>query len=134
MTYDNNSNSNHNDINNQRYEKRSEQHDRNRIIHITAILGGNYRKVQDHLNKDLYIEYDVKCTITTDKCYHEWIVWRRYSEFKKLHRFVCDDMKAVKTISFPKPYNFSNHHFNDDFIKKRLKDLMIYWNHLIAKI
>ena len=90
--------------NNDSYEKHDHmRHHRDRI-HITAVLGGNFRKVQDHLNKDLYVEYDVVCTLETDRSYHKWSVWRRYSEFKRLHGFVCADMKAVKKLSFGRDY------------------------------
>ena len=118
--------------NNDSYEKHDHmRHHRDRI-HITAVLGGNFRKVQDHLNKDLYVEYDVVCTLETDRSYHKWSVWRRYSEFKRLHGFVCADMKAVKKLSFPKPHNFTSKHFDDDFIEQRKNELISYWNELIA--
>lgn len=73
-----------------------------------------------------YVEFEIanqfklpSTKVEKEKIY-KWSVWKRYSEFEKLHEQLCDSLGwQMERIEFPSPHTFVLNKFSPEFIDNR---------------
>lgn len=97
-----------------------------------------YRVSEDESGRK-FVEYEVACQfraagarVQKDIVY-KWIVWKRYSEFEKLHSQLRSSLGwQLEGIEFPSAYTFSLNKLSPEFIDQRRDELNRYWQRVVA--
>eukprot|EP01035_Chromulina_nebulosa_P016969 gene16969-22465_t len=97
-----------------------------------------YRISEDEYNRK-YVEYEIACQLripglrVQKDIVHKWILWKRYSDFEKLHNGLKQTLGwQLEGIEFPSSYTFTLNKLAPDFIELRRDELNRYWSRITS--
>ncbi|KAM7351443.1 uncharacterized protein ACRADG_004283 [Cochliomyia hominivorax] len=87
-------------------------------IHKTKHAAGSFHLYEIHITMRQNLEH--------------WSIWRRYSDFNKLHKSLLKTHPSVRSVEFPPKKRFGN--MNEKFVEERRQQLQIYLLNLVETL